>query len=94
MGKRSIRKAINLIHLADEELQRLREAQNAGEWGDQEYSDLGIALSLAQRLLTDAQNRLDEVLAKFKGKRLGPNFPGKKGKKAVNIRDLQKGLCC
>lgn len=93
-GKPNIRRAIDLLRDADAALEVIRDHFDM-EWGDNAHTDLDIALSSVIRDLGDCRNKLDDVLLKFRGRALKPNYPRKRQpKKSITVKDLQKALCC
>jgi len=93
-GKPNIRQAIELTRQADALLEAIRDKFDM-EWGDNAHTDLDIALSSAIRDLGDVRNRLDDVLLKFRGRALKPNYPRKRTPaKSVTVADLQKAMVC
>lgn len=75
--KRIIRQAIESLRAVDAEIEKIRDHFDM-EWGEGSHSDLDVALSGPLQNLADARNKLDDILLKFRGKALRPNFPRKK----------------
>lgn len=92
--KRNIKASIDAIEQASKEIDKVRDHFDM-EWGQNAHSELDVELIHAQRQLEDAKRALDDVLTKFQGKRLRPNFPRpKKARKEYTVKDLQQALCC
>ncbi len=94
-GKSNLRATLGCLELAEKQIDELRDHFDC-EWGTASGGDLDCTTANIMRHLNEAKSEIDDLLRKYKGCAIRPNYPKKRKSVPLSytINELQKALCC
>ena len=92
-SKKVLQDVVASLALLDMQIESVRNHFDM-EYGENSHCDLDVGLSHVASGLIKMQSDLQDILIKYQGRPIGPNYPNKRQVKNVSVSDLQKSLCC